>query len=76
MELEYEEPPRGRVVYDANEKRFTLLADKCILRDRRIVREIISAMNLPVGTATATDHHYRCHTCLYGKDEEGEDWSG
>ena len=29
-EVEYEEPPRGRVVYDGRERCFHLLADKCI----------------------------------------------
>ncbi len=73
MEMEYEEQPRGRVVYDTIDQRFTLLADKCILGSRAVVREIVSAMNLPAGTAKATDHHYRCHICLYGTDDDDDD---
>jgi len=30
-EMEYEEAPRGRVMYNTKSRRFTLLADKCIL---------------------------------------------
>ena len=75
MEMEYEEPPRGRVAYDNIDQRFTLLADKCIIKEKVVVREIISKLNLPAGTATATDQHYRCHACMCGTtdDEDGED---
>jgi len=62
---EYEEYPRGRVAYDTKSGKFTLLADKCILNKKSIVRKIGSAMNLPVGgTETDTDPHYRCFCCL------------
>ncbi len=72
-EIEYEEPPRGRVVYSVIDGKFTLLADKCILRDRVAVRKIMAEMNLPRGTETSTDQHYRCSACLYGNEDEGED---
>lgn len=71
--MEYDQPPRGRVAYDSIDEQFTLLADNCILGDKRIVGEIIAAMNLPDGTATAADEHYRCQSCLpclYGKDDD------
>ena len=62
---EYEEYPRGRVAYDTKRGKFTLLADKCILGKKSIVRKIVSVMNLPVGeTETNTDPHYRCFRCL------------
>lgn len=62
---EYEEYPRGRVAYDTRLGKFTLLADKCILDKKSIVRKIVSVMNLPVGgTETETDSHYRCFHCL------------
>src|SRR5690242_1185265 len=41
-EVEYEEAPRGRVVYHRRLETFTLLADKCILDRKNVVRRIIS----------------------------------
>ena len=73
IDMEYEEPPRGRVVYNTNEKRFTLLADKCILSSKAVVREIVSAMNLPADTLTGTDSHYRCFRCLWGSQIDDDD---
>jgi hypothetical protein len=62
---EYEECPRGRVAYDTTSGQFRLLADKCILSRKAIVRKILSAMNLPVETTKIdTDSHYRCFRCL------------
>lgn len=62
---EYEEFPRGRVAYDAKSGKFRLLADKCILRQKGVVRKILSGMNLrPRDTETGTDSHYRCFRCL------------
>lgn len=65
-EIEYEEPPRGRVVYDQREERFHLLADRCILSWRNAVAGIIEAMHLPPSKTTeGRDEQYRCSTCLY-----------
>jgi len=62
---EYEEFPRGRVAYNEKTSKYALLADRCILGRERIVRKILSRMNLPVGgTQTDTDLHYRCFRCL------------
>jgi hypothetical protein len=66
-EVEYEEFPRGRVVFDGREQRFHLMADKCILRRRDVVTGIVEAMHLPVDTKLSTDSHYRCPRCLAGK---------
>ena len=63
-ESEYEEFPRGRVMYNAKTRRFMLLADRCILRDKNVVRRIMSELKLPRNTATDTDSHYRCPACL------------
>lgn len=65
-DFEYEELPRGRVTYHAKTQRFTLLADKCILRDKSIVGKIMSALCLPRRTRTGTDQHYKCSDCLQG----------
>jgi hypothetical protein len=64
-EVEYERPPRGRVVFDQREQRFRLYADKCILCQRKVVRKIMDAMHLPPGkTSEGRDSHYRCFNCL------------
>ena len=69
--MEYEEAPRGRVMYNTKSQRFTLLADKCILKDKRIVSKIMSEMNLPSkNTDKGTDSHYRCFACLYGNSDD------
>jgi hypothetical protein len=63
-ESEYEEFPRGRLVYETKTKKFTLLADRCILRDKSMVSTIMKAMNLPCkNTDRGTDAHYRCLAC-------------
>jgi hypothetical protein len=64
IDMEYEEAPRGRVMYDTKIRRFILLADRCILRDQNTVSKIMSEMNLPKETAMVTDSHYRCAVCL------------
>jgi hypothetical protein len=70
-ETEYEEFPRGRVMYNTKTQRFTLLADKCILKDKRMVRKIVSELNLPTkSTDKGTDAHYRCSACLQGREGE------
>ena len=62
--MEYEEPPRGRVIYNTPNQRFTLLADRCILQNARVVGEILRRLRLPKDTLTQTDSHYRCSRCL------------
>jgi hypothetical protein len=72
-EVEYEEPPRGRVVFVGREQRFYLLADKCILSRRKDVRKIMDAMHLPPGKTTeGRDEHYRCFNCLYPAVDEDD----
>jgi hypothetical protein len=68
-EMEYEESPRGRVMFNKKTQRFTMLADRCILRDKSVVSKIVSEMNLPQNTETDTDSHYRCYVCLHGNDQ-------
>jgi hypothetical protein len=62
---DYEEHPRGRVAYSTRTGKFTLLADKCILRRKRIVRTILKELHLPASDMeTGADSHYRCFRCL------------
>jgi hypothetical protein len=64
-ETEYEELPRGRVVYNRKAERFTVLADRCILARPESVKEIFATMKLPADRMDLdTDSHYRCAVCL------------
>jgi hypothetical protein len=63
--VEYEQHPRGRIVYNARTRRFALYADKCILADQKMVASIMKGLHLPAErTKTDTDLHYRCYRCL------------
>ena len=66
QDIEYEEYPRGRVVYNTRAEKFYLLADRCILKDKSQVTKIKKAMHLPSNTTIDTDPHYRCSQCLRG----------
>jgi len=70
-ESQYEEYARGRVMCDMKSKRFTLLADRCILRRKDLIAEIKKQLCLPTQTSVGTDQHYRCFRCLYA-NKEGE----
>ena len=64
LEMEYEEAPRGRVIYHTKTRRFTFLADRCILKDRNMVGNIMEELHLPgKNTDKGTDDHYRCSAC-------------
>ncbi len=64
-DMEYEEPPRGRVVLDVSKQQFVVYADRCILIRQDIVRQILVQLALPLNSTTATDAHYRCYHCIY-----------
>jgi hypothetical protein len=65
QDVEYEEPPRGRVSYYPQSEEFVLYADPCILAKKKLVRQIMAALNLPgKRTTTSKDPHYRCARCL------------
>lgn len=62
---EYEQFPRGRVAYDIKAGKFTLLADRCILRRKNIVGKILSRLQIPLkNTEVGADSDYRCFRCL------------
>jgi hypothetical protein len=67
-DIEYEEPPRGRVVYKTKTQRFQLYADRCILKRKSEVSRIMKAMSLPPKlTDVGTDGHfghYMCTKCM------------
>ena len=63
-DMEFDQPPRGRVMFDTRSQRFTVLADLCILRNKSIARRIMSELKLPKNTKTDADSCYRCSACL------------
>jgi hypothetical protein len=64
-DVEYEQYPRGRVMFNMKREVFLLLADQCILKRPSIVKKIIKELALPVTkTDTGADEHYRCYKCL------------
>lgn len=68
-ESEYEEFPRGRVMYGTT---FTLLADRCILKRKDVIATIKDELHLPKKTMLGTDPHYRCFHCLHGGSDYEE----
>jgi hypothetical protein len=64
IEVEYDEPPRGRVGYNVKKKAFFMLADQCIIDDAETVQKIIAALHLPASTEPMADSDYRCAKCL------------
>lgn len=62
---EYEEAPRGRIVYLPRSARYLLFADRCILDDKAFLQRVMRAFHLPPRRTTASpDAHYRCYRCL------------
>jgi len=72
VETEYEEYARGRVMCDTKTKRFTLLADTCILKRKDLIAAIKNELHLPKQTSLGTDPHYRCFHSLHGNANEEE----
>jgi len=72
-ESEYEEYPRGRVMYHPSPDEFTILADQCILSRKDLMAQIKKELQLPKNTKTGTDLHYKCFRCLSGSEQD-DDW--
>jgi hypothetical protein len=72
-ESEYEEHPRGRVMFHPSAEVYTILADRCILDRKDLIAEIKETLHLPKGTKTGSDPHYRCFKCIHGEGDES-DW--
>jgi hypothetical protein len=66
-DVEYDEVPRGRVCYNTRSRIYHLYLDRCILRNKEMVRKIIRSMTLPPAPLTeiSTDSHYRCPGCMH-----------
>jgi hypothetical protein len=63
-DMEYDAPPRGRVVYDTLAGQFHLYADACILRNDALLAKIRGDLHLPPDVEAGPDDHYRCAKCL------------
>jgi len=63
-DMEYDDPPRGRVVYDKVTRRFRLYADACILRNNDLMAKIRRQLNLPAEIEVGPDNFYQCKKCL------------
>jgi hypothetical protein len=73
-DVEYEEYPRGRVIFNTTKDRFVIMADRCILSRKDVMRRISAAMNLTdERTEASADLHYRCSRCLHSRPEENDD---
>lgn len=79
-DVEYDEVPRGRVVYNNQARKYYLFADACIRKDPRMIDRIESDMGLPSkNTIVRSDPHYKCVGCQPKKTkeqlaQEDEDW--
>lgn len=63
-DLDYADPPRGRVVYNVKLAKFRVFADLHILKNPRMVQAIKRRFNLPADAESKTDSHYQCKACL------------
>ena len=64
-DTEYEEHPRGRVVFNSKTERYSFCADRCILKKKSVVKRIMTAMRMPIEMSDIiADSHYRCFRCL------------
>jgi len=71
-ESEYEEYPRGRVMFHPSAGVYTILADRCVLDRKDLIARIKEELHLPKSTKTVPDSHYRCFECLYGGEEDDD----
>ena len=69
VDLDYDSVPRGRVAYDWVTERFSLLADRRILKDQAAMQEIMTCLGLPEDTQVGTDPHY-----VTQRVEDQDDW--
>ena len=69
--------PRGRVNYLDTTGCFALLADRCIIRKKRLVRKIMAILGLPKATTVLRDLHDKCAVCVGRvptREQEEKDW--
>ena len=72
IDVEYEEAPRGRLTYDTKAKKFQMLADRCIVKNKALVEQIKKELRLPKRISLGTDSHYRCPRCSPATPDSGD----
>ena len=71
-DMGYDDPPRGRVVFNKVTRRFCLYADSCILGNDALIAKILSELNLPTEIEIGTDDFYQCAKCAGLMPSEAE----
>ncbi|MEO2069603.1 MAG: hypothetical protein ABGX27_08880 [Desulfurobacteriaceae bacterium] len=56
--LEYDEIPRGRVVYNKRKKRFVILSSKKVLNNKNLIESVCQFYNLKEDVELRWDEHY------------------
>ena len=56
--FEYDDIPRGRVVYNKKEKRFLILSSKEVLENRNLIKAIFQFFEIPGAPKLVWDEHY------------------
>jgi hypothetical protein len=65
-EMDWRYYPRGRVFYDEEERKFHIVADRCIIKNAAVLNKIVSDFHLPRDRAKIKikkDPLYRCAKC-------------
>jgi hypothetical protein len=75
-DLDYDEIPRGRIVYSIKKREFILYADACIQKNKRAMSTIMKDFHLrAANTKVESDEHYICPKCAQREPEyDEEDW--
>lgn len=62
--IDYDYYPRGRVVYNTNDNKYYLYADKCILSNKDYLHSVFDELGLRSSQVIiGDDEHYQCHEC-------------
>jgi len=66
MNVDFDYFPRGRVVYNTQERKYIIYIDKC-LDTTELIAKIVEAFGLTNHEHTIEfDEHYQCHKCNKG----------
>jgi hypothetical protein len=70
---EYEQVPRGRVLYDAGRRQYVLLCSDVVAKNRVLLAQIMRRFNLPrEATRVVVDQHYN-DPAQINWDEDADD---
>jgi hypothetical protein len=74
QDITYDLVPRGRVTFNQATGTFTFMGDRCIVKNKDLVRAVINKLNLPPGTEVVVDDQYLCPKCLKSKSSGGPNY--